>query len=360
MKTVTRSAALAAACAILLAPGASSAGGGQTLRFHTVKVTDPLSNGIEAFRMLVPDGWVRQGGVVWNLNFSNLASVVMRVGSPRTHEALESFPLYPQVWEQGSYLGPEGANYLGMQVRQPVGAIAMLERLVLPAVRGNVRWRVVSAARLPRVAKALAAGTQGPVTSSSYDAARVRIAYSTPGRALEEDFYTAVSYTASPMLPGATLWQPQLLYSFAAPKGKLDRESPLLAAIVSSVQPSLKWYAGYQYVFNLWVQGQMASIRAAGALSRSISQGNDAIDKATSDAWAEQQASYDRVYGEISNQIRGVESYDDPYSGRTVELPNDYSYAWVSSSGDYALSDSAGFDPNVGSTLTWKPLKVAR
>jgi hypothetical protein len=198
------------------------------------------------------------------------------------------------------------------------------------------------------------------VTSSSYDAARVRIEYSQGGRLMDEDFYTAVSYTHSSILPGATLWQPQLLYSFAAPHGQLDRDAALLQAMISSVQPSLKWYAGYQYVFNLWVQGQMQSIQAAGALSRSIAQGSDQISQATSSAYENQQSAYDGIYGQLSDQIRGVSTYDDPYGGGTVQLPNDYSYAWVSSSGEYALSDSAGFDPNVGSTGTWKLLHPAR
>ena len=57
---------------------------------------------------------------------------------------------------------------------------------------------------------------------------------------------------------------------------------------------------------------------------------------------------------------RARASYDNPFEGRTVELPNDYRYAWVSSSGEYALSDSAGFNPNVGSTIEWRLLKTAR
>jgi hypothetical protein len=340
-------------------PAAPAAGKAAPLRFHLDKVHDPLSNGIEAFRMLVPNGWVRTGGVVWNLQWSNVASVVIRVRNSKTHEALESFPVVPQVWQPGSTL-PVGTNYLGMQVRPPVGAVAMLEQLIVPDFRGGLHPHVVAATRLPKVARAFEATGQGPTTSSRYDAARVRIAYRENGRAMEEDFYTAVSYTQSPSLPGTTLWEPALLYSFKAPKGKLDGAAGVLQTMISSVQPSLKWYAGYQYVFNLWIQGQMQSIRAAGALSQSIASASDSITKATTDAWQSQQDAYDRIYGEIDNQIRGVDSYRNPFDDSSVELPNEYSYAWVSSSGDYALSNSAGFDPNVGSTIQWRQLKLTK
>jgi hypothetical protein len=34
-------------------------------------------------------------------------------------------------------------------------------------------------------------------------------------------------------------------------------------------------------------------------------------------------------------------------------------YAWVSVKGEYVLSDEAGFNPNVGSTIEWRQLRVA-
>ena len=311
--------------------------------------------------MLVPNGWIRTGGVAWNLHYSNVASVVMQVRNPHAPEALESFPLIPQVWENGGIAGiGVGQNYLGMEVRAPIGAIAMIEQLILPAFRARLHPRVEQAVELPKVAKALTARGTGPVTSSRYDAARVRIAYTQAGRAMEEDFYTVVSYTGSPVVPGATLWQPQLLYSFRAPRGRLDAAAPLLQVMVSSVRPSLKWYAGYRHVFNLWIKGQMQSIQAAGALSRSISAGSGAITQQTSDAWGAQQQAYDRIYDAESDQIRGVESYDDPFGGAQVQLPSDYGHAWASANGDYVLSDDAAFDPNTGSVAQWRQLRPAK
>ena len=338
-------------------PGSPGARG---LRFHTEVVKDPLSNGIEAFRMLVPNGWVRRGGVVWNLRYSNVASVAMTVTDTRSHRELQAFPLIPQVWDPNRYVGPVGGNYLGMEVRQPVSAAALIEQLIVPAFRGNLRPALVRRVALPKVARALTAKGKGTVTSSSYDAARVRIAYTQNGRAMEEDFYAIVSYTTSPALPGMTMWQPEILYSFRAPRGKLDVSARVLQTMISSVRTSLKWYAGYQYVFDLWVKGQMQAINAAGQLSKSIASANEEISRSTREAWEAQQNAYDRVYGEISNQIRGVETYQNPFEGRTVELPNDYRYAWVSSSGEYALSDSAAFNPNVGSTAEWRLLRTTR
>lgn len=327
------------------------------VRFQTLKVVDPLSNGIEAFRLLVPKSWIWKGGVQWNLNYATLASVTMRVRNPRGLEAVESYPLIPQVWSTATLLGPEGSNYLGSEVRAPLGAPEFLVRLVIPTLRGGLSPTVRSVVPLPRVVAALASMPQDPSLTSSYAAARVRIGYRQDGRLVDEDFYVGLSYQRSAILPSQTLWQPLFLYSFKAARGSLDRASRTLQAIVASVRPSLKWFAGYQSVQQLWLQGQMQSIRAAGALSRAISEANDSISSSISQSWRTQQDAYDRVYDRVSEQVRGVETYDNPFEDRPVQLPSDYRYAWVSARGDYVLSDQAGFDPNVGATVDWRLLR---
>ena len=271
--------ALAALLSLVLASlaGQAHAGPGADIRFRTEVIKDPMSNGIEAFRMLVPTGWSRRGGVVWNLRYSNVASVSMTVTDAAHHQGLQVFPAIPQVWDPGRYLGPPGTNYLGMEVRQPVSAAGLIEQLIVPAFRGSLHPTVLRETRLPKVAAALTAKGSGAGVSNRYDAARVRIAYTANGRAMEEDFTTVVSYTTSPTLPGTTMWQPQILYSFSAPRGKLDGAARVLQTMVSSVRPSLKWYAGYQYVFNLWVQGQMQAINAAGQLSKQLAAASDSI-----------------------------------------------------------------------------------
>jgi hypothetical protein len=349
-------AALMASCSV----AASATAADPTLRLRTLRVNDPMSNGIEAFRMLAPVGWVRRGGVVWDLRYASVASVVMQLRNPRAPEALETFQLIPQIWQEAGILGfPEGSIYLGMVVRRPLSAIAMVEGLVVPAFRGGFAPRVTARVAMPHVARALAAGGQGPVTTTQYDAGRVRIAYTANGRAMEEDFYAVSFYSQAPSLPGATMWGPQFLYSFKAPRGQLDGRARLLQTMVSSVRLSLKWYAGYARVFDMWVNGQMQAIRAAGALSKTIAAASDSISRATSEAWENQQRAYDRVYDQVSEQIRGVETYDNPFEGRDVQLPSDYRYAWASASGEYVLSDQAGFNPNVGSTTEWRQLRPA-
>jgi hypothetical protein len=40
-----------------------------------------------------------------------------------------------------------------------------------------------------------------------------------------------------------------------------------------------------------------------------------------------------------------------------VQLPSGYSNVWVNRSGEYILSNQAGYNPNVGSNIEWHPLE---
>ncbi len=120
--------------------------------------------------------------------------------------------------------------------------------------------------------------------------------------------------------------------------------------MVSSVRVDPGWLEAYLQLSRNWLQANYDAIRAAGQLSRQIS-------ASTQQAYEARRASDDRVYREISEQIRGVETYDDPLETYPVQLPSDYEYAWRSSAGGYVLSNDAGFDPNVGSTQTFTLLE---
>jgi hypothetical protein len=107
----------------------------------------------------------------------------------------------------------------------------------------------------------------------------------------------------------------------------------------------------------MWQQNQMQSIRNAGELSRYIAKTNDEISAMNRQAYANQQASSDRINARFSRYVRGVESYDHPFEGRSVELPSGYREVWVSGGGEYVFSNDAGFNPNVRSTQNWRLMK---
>jgi hypothetical protein len=173
----------------------------------------------------------------------------------------------------------------------------------------------------------------------------------------QEDIYCVLVYGQYPI---GTVWSADRLYSFKAPKGELDSRAALFQTMVASQHINLSWFNKYLQVVGMWQQNVMASIQNAGMLSRYISKTYDEISAMNRQAWESHQASSDRINRQFSEYIRGVETYQNPFAGHPVELPAGYQEVWGNANGEYILSDSPNFDPNIGSTKNWQRLTKAR
>jgi len=81
------------------------------------------------------------------------------------------------------------------------------------------------------------------------------------------------------------------------------------------------------------------------------------ISATINESYRRQQAAQDRAAEQFDQTIRGVETYVNPGTGEKVELTGGYNNAWVNGLGEYILSDSAGFNPNVALKGNWQQLK---
>ncbi len=332
--------------------------------FHMlpIPVKDPMVNGITAYTLLVPRGWDYQAEVQWRGNMSNLATAAAVVSKPGTSEQVQIYPIIPFAYLQNSVTPiPLGTVYLGCVVAVPIQDPAVfIEQYIVPNFRpgiGNIS--VKENTGLPKVAQAVYQDYYNSDPNASITASKLVITYTQNGHAYEEAFFCALSFARNPLVPGAVLWRPEFIYSIRDEAGGLDATAGLMQAVASSVTVDLKWFAEYLKVHDLWQQGQMQAIQSAGELSRYLSQVDADITATITSSYKTQQASEDRIYDDFSESIRGVETYTNPVDGGRVQLPSQYSQAWVSANGEYLLSNNFGADPNEGSTVTWTLLNVA-
>jgi len=337
---------------------APAAKAGEPLRLVPLEIHDP-GIGTRAFTMLVPSGWKHEGGVHWQHQFSNLASGDLKVKDPRSKAALEIVPIVPACWDESGTLGfTPGTNYMGNVVaRPPRDAADYVAQYFVPMLRQDRKNLKISGSKaLPEVARLVEKNVQEPSMRKTVSAARVRLEYEDGGTPMAEDVYVTMVASRSALIPNYVLWSLEHQYAFRAERDKLDALEPLLQAMVASVRMDLEWYAGYVQVVRLQQQGQMQSIRDAGEISRRISRNNDEMLASMRSSWEERQRSQDRVSQSFSEAIRGVETYEHPFESRPVELPSGYDDAWVNVRGEYVLSNTAGYDPNVGDTVEWRRL----
>ena len=339
---------------------AVEAGAATVLRRTTVFDTDPVGINGPALTILVPDGWTVQGGPVWRHQYSNLATFEGIVASADGFEAVQYFPIFPQIWQQGGIpFFPEGSIYLGNEVRPPIGdAAAFLEALVLPAYRGGVGPRIIAREPLPAVA---AMYVQNSLAGTEVVAERILTEHVFNGVAILEEFTVVLSFTPNPAIPGALVWKPEQLFSVRAPASAFEEARPILQAIATSPVVNRDWYAAYVYVLDLSIQNGFAAIRSAGEMSRIVTEANQAISDTIIESYNQTQATNDRIFDAVSQTIRGVETYSDPFEGGTIELPNGYNYAYASEEGNVILTNEPGFDPvRAFPAQTWETLTIQR
>jgi len=324
------------------------------MRFTRLSVRDPGINNIEAVSFLIPVGWRAEGGVQWFPDHSILANLLMKVTDPQTGATIEFLPMQNFTWLTQMVVPMQpGTNYMGNILYQPIGDVAQfIQVFYFPtALRQLQNARIVGREDLPKVA-AQAAQMSG--VQSTARSGRVRYAYQMGNQAWEEDVYVTLVYMQTQL---GWFWSVTSAYSFRAPRGLLDRLIPVMNTTVSTLRLSPDWYGGYMYVQKLFLDRMNQGIRNARAISETISRNSEEIRQMSSDSYRRRCEADDRISRKYSEYILGVETYRNPFEGRPVQLPSGYSNAWVSRSGEYILSDQAGFDPNVGSNVQWQRLE---
>ncbi|MGB7932572.1 MAG: hypothetical protein WCH04_10180 [Gammaproteobacteria bacterium] len=320
------------------------------IRVQRADIIDP--NGFEkpmvASTVLIPAGWTTQGGIVWGGEASQCGgsgyNVDFQATSPDGVSAIHFFPMEQWQWNStGSTTMP------GCRSQQVSSVQQYIENLVQRARPGA---RMLDYRRRPDIEKELGQQertTPMPLgdTRTWVEAGEALIGYSQDGIEMRETVASAVMFTHMRMqslagMPGSEYLSASTFPGFAmrAPDGQLDFK--LAEMIRKSARPNAQWTARVTQH-----NATIAGIRIKGARDRSriISQTGEEIREMQADSWRRYNESSDRMSRETSEAIRGVETYNDPYNGDTVQLDNTYEHAWQLNDGSYVLTDDPDFKP---------------
>jgi hypothetical protein len=247
------------------------------------------------------------------------------------------------------------------------------ENLISPRyTRYDVPIRMVAEESLPKLALSLRGGEEDVFNPLSSDGARIRIRYNLDGKPMEEDIFCVVSKVVTQT--GVKLskqenifWTAEALYAFRASAGHLDAVGQACMASVKSFRMNPQWLRFCQMesqriikeremlarMMQQMAANQRRSLQQLGDLSHSISEAGDSI----MDGYWERSAAYDRMGENYSEAIRGVDSYIDPTSDYSPQLPGGYDQAWSNGLGEYIVSNDHLFDPNLNSTMNWQQME---
>ena len=339
------------------------------LTFVTYKYIDPMV-GIEAFRMLIPKGWQVEGRITWSSNPALPAQSQFRFFNPNGLEQVEFFPTQSYFWTDNQtalYTNPPGTLRFGTLVAQPIKLKSAFSKVILPSFRGKVNdLQFIKRARVPELEQ-IAIGQPTKGLNSSAEGGKIRITYLGNGKKMEEEMYAVVSQFVT-YLPGSYLtpgyyinyWYIDYIFSFKAGYKKLDSNSKMFQTMIFSFKLNPKWFAKVVNTKEKMVQMIIQGIKAIGNIGKVIASSSSELRDDQLADWERRQQANDHIIQNFSDNIRGLERYNDPFSGNEVELPSGYGNAWANNLGEYILTESPSFNPNVGSNLNWQQIEQVK
>jgi DNA-directed RNA polymerase subunit RPC12/RpoP len=345
--------------------GAQAATALRGMRLKQFTCTDTQGTGLELFRMLVPVGWQFEGGCRWLPDNPGMPAVVtFQIFNPQGSEMFSVLPNINLTWNNNPMAGmmhPVGSRYFGAEVRPPVAIQQALRELVLLRNRANVEGLQILAEEpqpdLPRLVK-----SEAPISGGSAEGGKVRIHYSWQGRPYDEDIYGVVEIYRAPLASmfGTSellIWYVDYLFAFRAAPGLLDATMDLYKVMIGSFQLNPEWYAAFKSIAQFMAQRQIQHIQHIGQIGQMYAQAGSQMRQQNLNDWYARQQTYDRLSTDWSREIRGVDAFFDPHRQEVVELPSGYGQAWANNLGEYILTDSPSFNPNLDSNLHWEPMQ---
>jgi hypothetical protein len=337
--------------------------------FVMFKYDDPMT-GMEAFRLLIPKGWRASGSVTWSANPALPAQCRFRFHNPDGADEFNLYPTQSYFWTDNQLFlstNPPGALRFGTLVAEPVDIHTAFTKIVIPGSGKDVSGlTIVREEDVPELA-ALARGQPVAGVRALAKGGKIRIRYRENGRQKDEELYAAVSQFVTDM-PGSTYsagyyinyWFIDYVFSFTAEAGGLDARFKTFQTMIYSLKVNPRWYARVVNVKESLVKRYTEGINAIGRIGEIIAQTGSQMREEQQRDWERRQEVQDRIARNFSDNIRGVERYNDPHSSNEVELPAGYGQAWANNLGEYIVTDSPGYNPNVGSNLHWEPMTPAK
>lgn len=349
---------------------------GSYLVMKKVQITgtglDAAHEKVPAIDLMIPSNWKLQGGVVFGGSptgcFSDIFATHLRASSPDESTFFQAGPDYswqyaddPSVLKS---LNDPNMRALGVggkpcPVAKPMKAEDYIRQNILKLYPSGTT--VVSVAPFPelneivRKRQGLPPGN-GNAGATRTEAIRVRLAYQKDGKDVEDWVAVAVVVNIYPAGRGSFYdSHATSLVEFAAPKGKLDANDKLFQVMVSSIQPEPSWVT---YSGGVVAKLYQAQAQKVATINQMIAQFNmhaaQTINGVTANAISGANAS---VFHADQN-IRGVQTFRDPTTGKTQELSNLYDHAWQNGSGEYIMSNDSSFNPNEVASGNWSELQA--
>ncbi len=355
----------------------------------------------EAFSVLLPRGWTREGGIVWKSPQtcrSEMVSAHWTTASGDGAIRFRSLPMHGWAWSSDPMMLQAlqmQAQHGGCEVGMAIDAERYLREVFVPReLQGATITEVRENAEATRTLQEQLAEKRGQFNAMGAQVefapsaviARLRWDDGTEGVAFCS-LFNVVSTMQNPYTGGMQRTSNSMANERSVmrfPASRRAEAETVLANLKSSFRTNPQWQSAIEGYFRRLSQQdnvvhhqrmqaiadqtaanarahaqRMADIQAQGAASTQRFQQRMADMDQSMRSWETQQAGQDRMHTAFVQGIREVETWQG--GDGKVELSSGYDQAWSRGDGSYIISNSPSFDPRTAfQDQNWQELTRAK
>jgi hypothetical protein len=295
----------------------------------------------KALSLLVPRGWILEGGAVRILDpntagANNMIECKFDLTVKKDAAGSVMIRWLPDMLcidQSKAWGNPEGAVFNNFLVRRKRDPVSFVLQIAVPYAHPNAtNVKVKGSKPLPGLA-ARYAGMVDPAvkmyTNMTYSATIVEFTYEENGKPYFERLVTVIEDYG---LNGGGLWKNRESMLIRTPVDEMAKWEPVLQVIQNSGIWNLKWIAGE-------VNGQRQRSGVIEATQKELQAMDNAINE-------NRRNTYSEINKDMYLTITGQNEYKNPFTGKTETDTDNWKNRWINSSGDIIYSDNPAYDPN--------------
>jgi len=295
----------------------------------------------KAFSLLVPKGWIIDGGAIRILDpnsagANNMVDCKFDLAvkqDPAGSVMIRWLPEMLCIDQANAWGNPEGAVFNNTLVRKKRDPVAFMIQVAVPYAHpnaSNVSIKVTK--QLPDLVSLYYSSVDPSmkmITNMEYYAAMIEFSYEEGNKLFTERMVTVIEDYG---INGGGLWKNRQTMLIRTPEGEIEKWEPVLQVIQDSGIWSLSWITGE-------VNGQRQRSGLIAATQKELQEIDNAINES-------RRRTSSGINKDMYLTITGQNEYTNPYTGKVETDTDNWKHRWVNSSGDIIYSDNQAYDPN--------------
>lgn len=308
----------------------------------------------KALSLLVPKGWITEGGAIRIpdpaiAGVNNMIDCKFDLSVKKDIEGTVMIRWLPEmlcVDQSQAWGNREGAIFNNTLVRKKRDPVSFIMEVAVPYAHPTAQNISLSNSKqLPALASAYSTVVDPTVKlfmNPVYMAAIAEYTYTENGRRYSERMLTVIEDLG---ISAGGLWKNRGTMLVRAPEGELHQWEPIFSVIQNSGIWNIKWVEGE-------INGQRHRAGQIAMTQKEVQEIDNSITESRRNTNSE-------ISRDMYLNLTGQDEYTNPFTGKAETDTNNWQKRWVNSSGDIIYTNNPTYNPNSDPSLHLQGYKLS-